>query len=807
MEPISLRELNKNAPVETVFKRRRRKNDKILKADQELFKQEEEEEQNTVTAEDLEFFDEYSQFSGFLKNLDQDVVNPQLGKKRHKKNKDQEEDAEYEKAPRAPAWDQNEKAGRLPIKTDAGIVEVKDKQESSDLKPLRLMEKSKQQPIALSVEDTQEAKKVERKDKQQRNKEEQKRKVELKRKREEQQSEEAEARAKEADQAQTRTAKRLPQRFSMDDLEHMTFDVKKEAIAKTSDVLMSDPDHNIRRLNDLYLFCGDSDLRVVKMATLSLLVVYKDIIPGYRVRLPTEKELQQRVSKEVQALREFESSLLASYQQYLIFLEKLITEHEKAPHNTVKRMEQRPLHIIALQAMAELLTTHLHFNFRSNIVGVLIPRANARDERVREICVAAIRKVFEVDTQYETVLEVVGAISKLVKQKMHLVRPALLDTFLSLKLMIVHADDSHKKKGSKEDMQLQQELAEANAELTTAQKQKIHTELIKEVFVTYFRVLKLDSNSPLLPSVLRGLARFSHLVNVELVFDLIEAIKGLLAEETLPFSSAVNCVKTAFQTLEGPGQALTTDVKELYSHTYAFLPNLMDASTTYPSDTKPQAPSTNGAPRKGQHDVATGVVVPVENGMIQAIPAGKLQSTRKEEELKSLLWSLELICLKKRQLSQERMAAFLKRFLSLAVHMEAHICLSLLVLVRGIFQRYSRTAAMLDSEQVSSAVYLPEIQDPEHCNAFAASTWELVLLQTHYHPTVRAFAKSLACQSSLDGALATLSPAAMLDEFSSKDMTFNPPIPKPRSVSTKSSKRRRDHSVSEFVSNLLSKHT
>jgi hypothetical protein len=36
-------------------------------------------------------------------------------------------------------------------------------------------------------------------------------------------------------------------------------------------------------------------LQVSRLAMLSLLAVFKDIIPGYRIRLPTEKELEVKV--------------------------------------------------------------------------------------------------------------------------------------------------------------------------------------------------------------------------------------------------------------------------------------------------------------------------------------------------------------------------------------------------------------------------------------------------------------------------------------------------------------------------------
>ena len=47
---------------------------------------------------------------------------------------------------------------------------------------------------------------------------------------------------------------------------------------------------------------------------LSLAAVFKDILPGYRIRPPTDKELSMAVSKDVKKLRDHESGLLRAYQ-------------------------------------------------------------------------------------------------------------------------------------------------------------------------------------------------------------------------------------------------------------------------------------------------------------------------------------------------------------------------------------------------------------------------------------------------------------------------------------------------------------
>lgn len=59
---------------------------------------------------------------------------------------------------------------------------------------------------------------------------------------------------------------------------------------------------------------NDGDKAVQQLAILSVLAVFKDILPSYRIRLPTEKELSQKVSKDVKRVREYERAMLASYQ-------------------------------------------------------------------------------------------------------------------------------------------------------------------------------------------------------------------------------------------------------------------------------------------------------------------------------------------------------------------------------------------------------------------------------------------------------------------------------------------------------------
>jgi nucleolar complex protein 3 len=64
---------------------------------------------------------------------------------------------------------------------------------------------------------------------------------------------------------------------------------------------------------------------------------------------------------------------------------------------------------------------------------------------------------------------------------------------------------------------------------------------------------------------------------------------------------------------------------------------------------------------------------------------------------------------------------------------------------------------LLDMEASSGAgSFLPELEEPEHCNAGSTVLWELHALTRHYHPVVAKFARHLLhkCPTTGSGQLA-----------------------------------------------------
>lgn len=67
-----------------------------------------------------------------------------------------------------------------------------------------------------------------------------------------------------------------------------------------------------------------NDPTVRKLAILSQVAVFKDIIPGYRIRSLTKLERSEKVGQAVAIVREWEQGLVGVYQKFLQLLESEI---------------------------------------------------------------------------------------------------------------------------------------------------------------------------------------------------------------------------------------------------------------------------------------------------------------------------------------------------------------------------------------------------------------------------------------------------------------------------------------------------
>ena len=479
---------------------------------------------------------------------------------------------------------------------------------------------------------------------------------------------------------------------------------------------------------------GD-DETTSRLAALSLLAIFQDIIPHYRIRLPTAAERAVRVTKDVKKLWDYEGKLLLTYQQYLKLLDSLWqsgcgkeTKRQDAAISTVG--------VTAILCMCELLKTASHFNFRSNVLRIVVKQMNHRTcEEVSTACCSAVSHVFKTDKQGEIALEATRAISKMIKERYDkgvtaslTIRPALIRTFLALPLRI-HEDEAQaaklaeqannkRKKKDQGVKEIDEEMKEADATIDKILLARSQADTLHAVTLTYFRILKgvnlvtanehgqqknIDTATTLLAPALEGLAKFAHLINFDTVRDVLGVLKGLLKTvETLPLDASLNCILTAFQTLQGPGRELQVDQKEYVSPLYSQLPRLISEG----------------------HD-----------------------STNTDLALRCLNSAF----MKRKEYSTIRVAAFAKQLSTVAMHAPPHSSAPLLAFLRQLLHRYPSAAQLLENEQdvVTQGTYTPEADDPEFTNPFATSAWELGTLKFHFDPKVRNHAKAAGAKKML----------------------------------------------------------
>ncbi|CAG8436713.1 10740_t:CDS:10 [Funneliformis mosseae] len=533
---------------------------------------------------------------------------------------------------------------------------------------------------------------------------------------------------------------------------------KKEQLAEIAQRIVEDPENNIGQLKDLREIATDKNLTVKKLAILSQFVVYKDIIPGYRIRQLTDRERPAQVSKEVKKIRNYEQGLLSNYQAYLKFLEsELRGSRQKEP---LTKEEEKSVADEALQCMCGLLTSVTHFNFRLNLMTAIVTRMSTRKfTKMTAMCCDAIIEVFKNDESGEASLDAVKLITMMIKSKSYVVHEEVLNTFLHLRLRDelnikkLHEDEAHSNKKrkwkkepkkhlsrkmrklEKERKEIENEMKEAEAVVDYEEKEKRHTETLKLVFITYFRILKHANKSPLLLSVLEGLSKFAHLINVDFFNDLLELLKRIMADEikvedsdpedsnTKSSISRINtrkgllCIITAFQLLSGQGEALNIDLKDFYTQMYTIIMPL----------------ALNPYMEKSELEQLKADEGKVSNATYIAT----------EQEL--LMKGIDFILFKRKQIPTDRSAAFLKRLSIACMNWPSKTVLKCLTTMKKMIQRQSRLDALLSSDdRAVNGIYRPDLNDPELCNPFATSLWELNLLQKHYDPKIRTAAVQLA---------------------------------------------------------------
>ncbi|KAJ2598257.1 hypothetical protein EV177_007564, partial [Coemansia sp. RSA 1804] len=596
---------------------------------------------------------------------------------------------------------------------------------------------------------------------------------------------------------------------------------QQNRLASIADMVMQDVEANMGGLKHLHAISDDKDPKVKQLGLLTQLAVYRDILPDYRIRELTEKEKQTKVTRDVRQQRIFEERLVKNYSIYLKQLFAAVKHAMKIFGDSSADIETGTT---ATRALGELINTHPHFNFRKDLLAALVDVYVQPSSRINfapftpmaQIARLAILRLFREDVSGEYSQNAVILASKRIKRLSYRVDPSAMRPWLHLRLREelrenpddrkrAEADQKRKdmirekrkllkrKKGGvairdakramheskkqvkarKVQQEVDKSMREAEAEVSREERERWYGETLKQVFITYFRILKQKDNiGGLLPAVLEGLAKYAHLISVEFFVDLFHLLKkimrgqhgvGIGAEEVatgdvneadelvssrVSLRTSLLCILSAMHILTGQGEALNLDIKDFFYQLYALIPPLctnaqieatrmsaLSDGTRYTVYLTPAEVAAANAERISQSQIQDSEIsVNAESQLREAMWE---ETVRSESDL--LFECLEMMFLGRTKVSSiTRVASFCKRLAESALYWPPKTAKTAVEFIHKLLIKYPALDRLFSSEeQAGSGLYLRDLDDPDMCNPFATCLYELHWLQIHHHSSVQ----------------------------------------------------------------------
>ncbi|WYZ40526.1 hypothetical protein EsH8_IV_000867 [Colletotrichum jinshuiense] len=552
--------------------------------------------------------------------------------------------------------------------------------------------------------------------------------------------------------------------------EHVQIHQAKEELAKIAMALNEDPEENVGAFKAIAKI-GQSRIGAIQKLTLATqLAVYKDVIPGYRIRPVAEDAPVEKLSKEVRKLRAFEQALVSGYQGYVKELAKWAKADIPATRKTGPSISS-----IAIACACTLINTVPHFNFRTDLLKILVAKLSKRRVDADYVkCRRAIETLFRDDEEGRPSMEAASLLAKMMKAREYAIDESVPNLFLHLRLLsefagkasqdrVDHERDpgapppqtrkSFKKefrtkkerKMLKEQKAIEKDMQQADALVSHEERERMQSETLKLVFASYFRILKMRVPH-LMGAVLEGLAKYAHLINQDFFGDLLEALKDLIrhAQEDAEEDSedgaddqddddddapvrnttreALLCTVTAFALLAGQDAhnsraQLHLDLSHFVTHLFTSLPSLsINPDLELTSKSLHIRPSAAAATKDNRVNLQTTTVLLLRCLTAVLLPAYQIRSV-----------------------PPLRLAAFSKQLMSAALHMPDKSTQATLALLQDVAHTHGKKIAALwrTEERKGDGTYNALSDSVEGSNPFATTVWEGELLRRHYSPKVR----------------------------------------------------------------------
>ncbi|MCJ1326011.1 hypothetical protein MMC10_002674 [Thelotrema lepadinum] len=541
----------------------------------------------------------------------------------------------------------------------------------------------------------------------------------------------------------------------------------KAELAQLALSLSQDPEEHVGAFKSLEKWAQSPNHVVKQLALATQLTVFKDVIPGYRIRPLGDFELAEKVSKEVKKQRAFEQSLVRSYKNYVDTLGKCASQRRHQKQSEKVAAVGR----IAISCICELLLAAPHFNFRTELLQIVAGKLGGRviDEQFAK-CRETIETMFKVDEDGNASLEAVKILTRMIKERNYQIDESVLNAFLCLRLLTEFSSKASKddvdkeesvrgkkfkenktfrnkrqRKALRELKAVEKDFTDAEAVASHEQRDRQQGEALKLVLGTCFRVLKARSPN-LTGAVLEILAMYAHLINQDFFGDLLEVLRDLaqkaascldpafsssVKEESLdddgslalcmdPTRTAMLCTTTAFSLLSAQDASrlsldLTSFSSLLYTLLLPTLPLHPDLEFSHKTLRLPDPHSPNYKPL--DPDSAPKVNLSTSSTLlIRALTAA----------------------LSPRSTPPTRLASFTHRLMSASLHTPERTSRAFLGLLAEISRSQGRKIAPLwRSEERRGDGEFDALGGMEGCKPYCGSVWEGELLRCHFAPGVR----------------------------------------------------------------------
>ena len=547
----------------------------------------------------------------------------------------------------------------------------------------------------------------------------------------------------------------------------------KEELARIAALMNEDPEAHMGSFKKLATVAGSTAHPAIKkLALATQLAVYKDVIPGYRIREYKDEDLGTKVSKDVRQTRQYERALVAGYQQYIEELASVIKTGTTTD-------EADSLKLVAINCACALLLAVPHFNFRTELLKIVVNQLSSlQPSPYFAKWVQTLDDFFDADDDGAPSLEAVTLLTKMMKARDYRIQESVLSTFFHLRLLSeLSAKSSMSKtdkaeevptyrgkklkakwqprskkerKVARERKAVEKDMKEADATVTHEDRERMQSETLRMVFTTYFRILKLGT-SHLMGAVLEGLAKFAHLINQEFFGDLLEALKEIVTQASSTDNAAEEgediesiggevhatrnmtrevllSTQTAFTLLSGQdvsksASALHLDLSFFTSHIYKTLFQLsLDADIELGSKSlhlaDPHSFSKENTERQHQNKVNVSTPMLLLTRVLTSV---LLTQSAPPPTMTAV--------------------AFYKRLLTMSLHLPEKSSLALVSLMSKFAQKHGRKIEALwySDERKGDGTFNGQSESIEgtHVLALGSGVWEMELLRRHFSPQVR----------------------------------------------------------------------